>query len=117
MNLGNTLVNALGLRKLFPAGTSTTIFPDINVSVDTLDGKETLRIPSGTQPSQVFRLRGKGVQFLDGSGRGDHYVHVNVRVPPALTEEQRALYEQLATIEGEPASELGVFDKVKNFFT
>src|SRR5437588_8501712 len=45
------------------------------VKVDTLDGPETLRVGSGTQPNQVFRLRGKGVQFLDGSGRGAHYVH------------------------------------------
>ncbi|HKO00092.1 MAG TPA: DnaJ C-terminal domain-containing protein, partial [Thermoanaerobaculia bacterium] len=88
-----------------------------DVSVDTLDGKETLRVPAGTQPSQVFRLRGKGVQFLDGSGRGDHYVHVNVRVPSALTDEQRALYEQLATIDGESLAERGVFEKVKDFFS
>jgi molecular chaperone DnaJ len=88
-----------------------------DVSVDTLDGAETLRIPAGTQPSQVFRLRGKGVQFLDGTGRGDHYVHVSVRIPSSLTDEQRALYDQLADIEGEPASERGVFDKVKDFFS
>ena len=88
-----------------------------DVSVDTLDGKETLRVPAGTQPSQVFRLRGKGVQFLDGSGRGDHYVHVNVRVPSALSDEQRALYEQLATIDGESLAERGVFEKVKDFFS
>ena len=88
-----------------------------DVGVDTLDGKETLRIPPGTQPSQVFRLRGKGVQFLDGSGRGDHYVHVNVRIPATLTEEQRALYAQLATMEGETVPERGVFDKVKDFFS
>jgi len=87
------------------------------VNVDTLDGKETLRVPAGTQPSQVFRLRGKGVQFLDGSGRGDHYVHVNVRVHATLTEEQRALYEQLAMMEGETVGERGMFEKVKDFFS
>lgn len=88
------------------------------ISVDTVDGKETLRVPAGTQPNQVFRLRGKGVQFLDGSGRGDHYVHVNVRIPSSLTDEQRDLFEQLAAMEGEPASETrGVFNKVKDFFT
>jgi molecular chaperone DnaJ len=86
-----------------------------DISVDTLDGKETLKIPNGTQPGQVFRLRGKGVQFLDGSGRGDHYVHVNVRVAASLTDEQRALYEQLATIDGETIEPKGVFDKVKDF--
>ena len=88
-----------------------------DVVVDTLDGKETLRVPPGTQPAQVFRLRGKGVRFLDGNGRGDHYVHVNVRIPTSLNEEQRGLYEQLAEIGGEDVSERGVFDKVKDFFS
>jgi molecular chaperone DnaJ len=88
-----------------------------DVLVDTLDGKETLRIPAGTQPSQVFRLRGKGVQFLDGSGRGDHYVHVGVRIPSSLNEEQRSLYEQLASADGEAVEPRGVLNKVKDFFT
>ncbi len=87
-----------------------------DVKVDTLDGAETLRVGAGTQPNQVFRLRGKGVQFLDGSGRGDHYVHVNVRIPSGMTDEQRKLYEQLATMDGEALPERGVFDKVKDFF-
>jgi len=95
--------------------TRATLGGDVNV--DTLDGRETLRIPPGSQPGQVFRLRGKGVQFLDGSGRGDHYVHVNVRIPSSLSDEQRALYEQLATIDGETPGERGVFEKVKDFFT
>lgn len=87
------------------------------VFVDTLDGKETLRVPAGTQPNQVFRLRGKGVQFLDGGGRGDHYVHVSVKIPSALNDEQRKLYEQLALMEGETSNERGVLDKVKEFFS
>jgi molecular chaperone DnaJ len=86
------------------------------VVVDTIDGRESLRVPAGTQPNQVFRLRGKGVQFLDGGGRGDHYVHVNVSIPSSLNEEQRKLYEQLAAIDGESANERGVLDKVKEFF-
>ncbi len=87
------------------------------VDVDTLEGKESLRVPAGTQPNQVFRLRSKGVQFLDGRGRGDHYVHVNVRIPSSLTEEQRKLYEQLASAEGESVGDRGVLDKVKEFFS
>ena len=87
------------------------------VQTDTLDGAETLHVPPGTQPNQVFRLRGKGVQFVQGSGRGDHYVHVNVRVPSALNDEQRKLLEQFAATEGEsPTEARGVFDKVKDFF-
>ena len=84
--------------------------------VETIDGKETLKVPPGTQPNQVFRLRSKGVQFLDGSGRGDHYVHVGVKVPSSLSEEQRRLLEELAKLDGETPPERGVLDKVKDFF-
>ncbi len=87
------------------------------ITTETIDGPETLRVPPGTQPNQVFRLRGKGVQFLQGSGRGDHYVHVSVRIPTSLTEEQRRLLEQFASQEGENLGDgRGVFDKVKDFF-
>jgi molecular chaperone DnaJ len=84
--------------------------------IETLDGLETLKIPAGTQPNQVFRLRNKGVQFIDGSGRGDHYVHIAVRVPTTLTEEQRKLLQQLATTQGEEATERRILDKVKDLF-
>jgi molecular chaperone DnaJ len=88
------------------------------IRTPTIDGEETLRVPPGTQPNQVFKLRGKGVQFLDGSGRGDHYVHVAVRIPTSMSDEQRALLEQFATMEGASvAGERGVFDKVKDFFS
>ena len=87
------------------------------VKTETIDGKETLRVPPGTQPNQVFRLRGKGITFLDGAGRGDHYVHVSVKIPTTLSDEQRRLLEQLATMEGEQPLERGVLDKVKDFFT
>ena len=87
------------------------------LKADTIDGAEPLRIPPGTQPNQVFRLRGKGVQFLEGPGRGDHYVHVSVRIPSTLTDEQRALLERFAELSGElPSDGRGVFDKVKDFF-
>lgn len=89
----------------------------VEIQTDTIDGPEPLRIPAGTQPNQVFRLKGKGVQFLQGSGRGDHYVHITVRVPSSLTTEQRALLEQFATTEGEEPTGRRVLDKVKDFFT
>jgi molecular chaperone DnaJ len=89
-----------------------------DLNVETIDGSEPLKIPAGTQPSQVFRLRNKGVPFLDGSGRGDHYVHVAVRIPTSLNDEQRALLEQLAASHGDMvAPEKGVFEKVKDFFS
>jgi len=88
------------------------------IRTETIDGEEPLRIAPGTQPGQVIRLRGKGVQYLQSSGRGDHYVHVNVRIPTALNDEQRALLEQYAALDGEQAAaprRLG--DKLKDFFT
>jgi molecular chaperone DnaJ len=86
--------------------------------VETIDGHESLKIPAGTQPAQVFRLRHKGVPFLDGTGRGDHYVHVSVRIPTTLTDEERTLLQQLATLHGDDVHpEKGVFEKVKDFFS
>src|SRR3954467_5565489 len=67
------------------------------ITIETINGPELLRIPAGTQPGQVFRLRGKGVSFIDGTGRGDHFVHATVKIPTALNDEQRQLLEQLAT--------------------
>jgi len=88
------------------------------VQTETIDGAESLRVAAGTQPGQVFRLRGKGVRFLDGSDRGDHYVHMSVRVPTSLTEDQKRMLQEFAATEGEePAGEKGVFDKVKDFFS
>ena len=89
-----------------------------DVKTETIDGAEALRIPAGTQPNQIFRLRGKGVQFLQGAGRGDHYVHVNVKIPTSLGDEQRELLERYAATEGEaPAGPRGFVDKMKDLFT
>lgn len=88
------------------------------VRTATVDGEELLRVPAGTQPNQVFRLRAKGVQFLDGSGRGDHYVHVSVRIPTTLSDEQRTLLEQLAALDGEtPPEGRGLLEKMKDLFS
>lgn len=67
------------------------------VDVPTLEGIEKLEIPAGTQPGKVFKLRGKGVPHLRGSGRrGDQLVLVNVEIPDKLTREQRELFLKLA---------------------
>ena len=66
------------------------------VEVPTVDGKASLKIPSGTQPGKVLRMRGKGVPFLRREGRGDQLVVVNVEIPSRLNTEQRELFEQLA---------------------
>lgn len=65
------------------------------ILVETIDGKIKLRVPAGTQPGSVFRLRGKGAPYLRGSDRGDHYVRIKVIIPKNLTSRQRKLLEEL----------------------
>lgn len=67
-----------------------------DVEIPTVDGPATLRIPPGTQPGKVLRLRDKGVPHLRRNGRGDQLVVINVGVPTRLTSEQRQLFEDLA---------------------
>ncbi len=66
------------------------------VQIPTLEGNTTLRIQPGTQPGEVVRLRGKGMPRFRGYGKGDMQVRVEVSVPKKLTNQQRALLEQLA---------------------
>ena len=63
------------------------------VQVPTLDGEVTLKIPAETQSGRVFRLRGKGVRPVRGSGPGDLYCRVEVETPVNLTAEQKRLLE------------------------
>jgi DnaJ-class molecular chaperone len=73
------------------------------VDVPTLDGPVKMRIPEGTQPGRVFRIRGRGVPQAAGKAapRGDHLLHVQVEVPTELTAKQRELLEELARSTGE----------------
>ena len=64
--------------------------------IPTLNGSVKLTIPSGTNSGDKHRLRGKGVQNVNGFGRGDMYVVINVVTPTKLTKEQKKLFEQLA---------------------
>ena len=65
------------------------------IEVPTLEEPYKLKIPEGTQSGTQFRIRHKGVPVLNGRGRGDLYVHIDVRVPSRLTREQKKLLEQL----------------------
>ena len=73
------------------------------LEVPTLDGKVKYDLPEGTQTGSVFRLRGKGVPYLRGNGRGDQYITVEVQTPKGLDAEQKALLRQLAESMGEDA--------------
>ena len=59
------------------------------VVVPTIDGKVQYTVPEGTQSGTTFRLRGKGIQYVNGRGRGDQYVKVVVEIPKKLTKTQR----------------------------
>ncbi len=66
------------------------------VKVPTVDGEVKLKIPAGTQPGKIIRMRGKGVPHLHRDSRGDQLVIVNVTIPKTLTQEERGLFEKLA---------------------
>jgi molecular chaperone DnaJ len=86
----------------------------------TLDGEEKLDIRAGTQSGTVLTLRGKGVPRLRSSSRGDLHVHVDVRVPTRLDEEQERLLRELAALRHEDVSAVtkgsGLFGKVRGAF-
>ena len=73
------------------------------VTVPTLNGDEKLRIPPGTQPGKVLKLRSKGIPHLRRNTRGDQLVIISVDIPSTLKPEQRELFEQLAATMGTEA--------------
>jgi molecular chaperone DnaJ len=76
-----------------------------------------LKVPAGTQPGKILRVRGKGVPKLQREGRGDLLVHVTVEVPAKLSARQKELLEAFALESGESRSgKKGVLDKAKKLF-
>ncbi|RLC39205.1 molecular chaperone DnaJ [Candidatus Falkowbacteria bacterium] len=65
------------------------------INIETVDGLVKLKIPTGTQSGTVFKLRGKGVTKLQGSGKGDHYVEVIIKTPSFVTRKQKELLKEL----------------------
>jgi molecular chaperone DnaJ len=91
-------------------------------SVPTLDGKDVgIKLPAGTQSGRILRIRGEGVPFLREHGRGDLQVHLKVRTPTDLSDDQKRLFRQLANTFGEgnnaPNENKSFFDKVKDVFS
>ena len=86
------------------------IYSDVNVSyfdailgasvkVPVVDGEVEIKVPPGTQPKQVMRIKGKGAPRLgNAQQRGDHYVTVNVEIPKNVSEKERKLVEELRDI-------------------
>jgi len=88
------------------------------IEVPTLEGKASVKIPAGTQPGAVFRVKGKGVKNLQGYGHGDLHVRVQVEVPTRLNHEQKTKLSEFAALcDGKEAPLVqGFFDKAKKFF-
>ena len=110
---GNNIVFDMHLSFVDAAlGTSTEI--------PTIDGKARITIEPGTQAGKILRLKGKGIKDLNGYGRGDQLVHVNVWTPQQLSSEERNTLETLRdspNFQPKPGkNEKGFFDKMKDFF-
>lgn len=83
-----------------------------DVEVPTLDGKVSYHVHEGTQPGDVFRLKGKGIQSLHSRARGDQYVKITVEIPKNLNEKQKDLLRQLDSDTGDKN-----YQKRKSFFS
>lgn len=108
---GNEIVSTVDLTMTEAAlGTTTT--------VPTLDGELEVEFKPGTQAGEIRVLRGHGMPVLQGFGRGDHRLLVNVAVPRNLTDEQRKLLEQFSRAEHEDnyKREEGFFEKLRAAF-
>jgi len=86
--------------------------------IDTLDGPQDVRVPEGTQHGDTIRLKSIGVPRINGGGRGDLWVHMDVKVPKKLSREQRKLFEQLRETlpEENHPHEKSLLEKVKEYF-
>ena len=88
------------------------------VAVPALEGGAHLKVPSGTQSGQMFKLRGKGIINVNGRGRGDLFARLIVEVPTRLNAEQRRKLEEFAALCGDENTPLrkSFFERAKDFF-
>lgn len=88
------------------------------IEVPTLQGKSTLKIPRGTQPGTLLRMRGLGLPALDGYGTGNQVVRVIVEVPTKPTDEQEELLRKFAELEEQQVGtkQRGFWDTVREIF-
>ncbi|MBJ6119327.1 molecular chaperone DnaJ [Pontibacter sp. BT310] len=91
-----------------------------DIEVPTIGGKVKINIKPGTQSGEIFRLRGKGIKDINGYGKGDQLIHINVWTPKHLSSEERATLESLRDSDNfapHPGkNDKGFFEKVKDYF-
>lgn len=87
-----------------PMSFTQAVFGD-EITVPTLDGKAKLKVPAGTQTHTLFKLRGKGLPFLDGSAHGDEKVRIIVQIPVDLTAKQKKALKDYAEAGGDKVQE------------
>jgi molecular chaperone DnaJ len=90
------------------------------VEVPTLDGKVRIKIPPGTQSGKIFRLQDKGLPSVQGYGKGDQLIHVNVWTPKKLTNEERELLEKMRSMPNftpsPEKSDRTLYEKLRDYF-
>ena len=88
------------------------------IEVPTIDGKASIKVPPGTQPGTMFRLKSKGVKNIQGYGHGDLHVRINVEVPTHLSSTQKAKLQEFAELcsGNENPMSRSFFEKAKNLF-
>ncbi len=110
---GNNLIHNLNI-------TIVTAILGGEVEVPTIDGKAKIKIAPGTHSGKVLRLRGKGIPDVNGYGRGDIMVVVDITIPTSLTSEEKELVKKLADKphfkEAESVENQNIFERMKNFF-
>ena len=87
------------------------------LTIPTLDGKQDYVIPEGTQTGTEFRLKGKGIPYLNGRGRGDHVLRVVIEVPKHLSEDQKRQlreFDRQTFDDKHYAKSKSFFDKIKD---
>ena len=89
------------------------------LEVPTLDGKQSIKIPAGTQSSTMFRLRDQGIQDISEGRKGDLHIEIEVEVPTNLNGDQKTKLKEFADSVGEKNSPIqeGFFEKAKKFFS
>jgi molecular chaperone DnaJ len=91
------------------------------LEVPTIDGKAKIKIPAGTQSGKVFRLKGKGFPEVNGYGKGDQLIQVNVWTPQHVSSEEKGMLEKMSgsqNFQPHPdKNDKSFFDKMREMFT